>query len=201
METFTEGAYRTFVEETTDALLDKEFYLVALGTNENTVKLATSVDDAIGVLYQKREGDPHVNVRLIGKGGTVKVIAGGVIAKGARVIWGTGGKVITRPTSGGIHRTLGRKLGQGSSASGDIIEILDVMEDAKVATVVAAPAAAAPDDGVFAALNSTAVNPTKADFDALLVQLEILNDSHIATVAKLTELHTACVAAGIVSAS
>lgn len=66
-----------------------------------------------------------------------------------------------------------------------------------VATLVAAPAAGLPANGVFAALNSTAVNPTKADFDALLAQCEILSDSHRALVASVTSLHTASVAAGI----
>lgn len=128
MKTFTEGPYMTFAEETADALLDKEHYLVALGTAEGTVKLAADGDTAIGVLHEKREGDRHVTVRLLGKGGTLKVIAGGVIAKDARVIWGTGGKVITQTLTTGTYRTLGRKLSQGNSASGDIIEILDIIE-------------------------------------------------------------------------
>lgn len=181
MKTFSETAYRTFVEESTDALLNKEFHLVALGTAENTVKLATSVDDAIGVLFQKTEGDPHVNVRMLGKGGTVKVIAGGVIAKDARVIWGTGGKVITRPTAAGIHRTLGRKLSQGNSASGDIIEILDVLEPAKVVTVVALTST----DGVAAAA---------ADLAALKAEAEKIGDDTRA-------IHAALVSAGIIAAS
>lgn len=133
MKTFTDTPYYTFAEETTDALLDKEFHLVALGTAEGTVKLATSIDDAIGVLFQKQKGNPHVNVRLLGKGGTVKVIAGGVIAKGARVTWGTGGKVITLTAVAGTYRTVGMKLSQGSSANNDIIEILDVIETRVVA--------------------------------------------------------------------
>ena len=128
MDTITEGPYRSFAEETTDALLDKEGYLVMLGTADGTVKLATSGDVAVGVLYQKQQGNPHVNVRLLGKGGTVKVVAGGVIAKGSRVIWATGGKVVTQTLTAGSYRTLGRKLAQGSSASGDVIEILDVIE-------------------------------------------------------------------------
>lgn len=129
MKTFTEGPYMTFAEETTDALLDKESHFVALGTAAGSVKLAGSGDVAIGVLSDKRKGDPHVNVRLLGKGGTVKVKAGGVIAKDARVVWGTGGKAITMPTtSGTTQRTLGRKLTQGNSADGDIIEILDIIE-------------------------------------------------------------------------
>ncbi len=133
MKTFTEGPYMTLAEETTDALLDKEHHLLALGTAEGSVKLAADGDTAIGVLAEKREGDPHVTVRLLGKGGTLKVIAGGVIAKDARVIWGTGGKVITQTLTTGTYRTLGRKLSQGNSAAGDIIEILDTIERVAVA--------------------------------------------------------------------
>jgi len=122
----------TFAEETTDALLNKENHLLALGTAEGTVKLAADGDTAIGVLMEKRQGDSHVNVRLLGKGGTVKIIAGGVIAKDALVIWGTGGKVITQTLTTGTYRTLGRKLSQGNSADGDIIEVLDIIEPVKV---------------------------------------------------------------------
>ena len=121
METYTDTPYYAFAEETTDALLDKEFYLVELGTAQGTVKLATSAANAVGVLFQKQEGNPHVNVRLLGKGGTVKMIAGGAIAKGARVTWATGGKLASA-TSGTL---LGRKLTQGTSAANDIIEVLD----------------------------------------------------------------------------
>ena len=128
METYTDTPYYSFAEETPDALLGKEGLLVALGTAKGTVKLATSADEAIGVLFEKHGGNPHVNVRLLGKGGTVKVVAGGVIAKGARVTFGTGAKLVTQPTAAGSYRTLGRKLTQGSSANNDVIEILDVIE-------------------------------------------------------------------------
>lgn len=182
MKTYSEGPYRTFAESTTDALTDKEFFLVALDTNENTVKLATSVDDAIGVLYEKRPGDPHVNVRLLGKGGTVKVKAGGVIAKGARVIWGTGGKVITKPTSAGVARTLGVKLSQGNSADGDIIEIDDIVERARVASVVALTST----DGTAAAASASLAN--------LAAEAEKIGDD-------VRAIHAALVAQGILSAS
>ncbi|WP_193214808.1 DUF2190 family protein [Luteolibacter marinus] len=128
MQTFTDSPYHAFAEEATDALLDKEHHLVALGAAEGTVKLATSIDDAIGVLFQKQQGNPHVNVRLLGKGGTVKVVAGGVIAKGARVTWGAGAKVVTLSAAAGTYRTVGMKLTQGNSAANDVIELLDVVE-------------------------------------------------------------------------
>lgn len=121
METYTDTPYYSFKEETLDALKDKEGFLVELGTAEGTVKLATSAANVVGVLFQKQEGNPHVNVRLLGKGGTVKVKAGGVIAKGARVTWATGGKVASAATG----TLLGRKLTQGNSADNDVIEILD----------------------------------------------------------------------------
>lgn len=133
MKTFTEGPNMTFAEESTDALLDKEGFFVALGTAAGTVKLAANGDTVIGVLQEKRKGDPHVNVRLLGKGGTVKVKAGGVIAKDARVIWGTGGKAITQTLTAGTYRTLGRNLSQGNSADNDVIEILDIIERVTVA--------------------------------------------------------------------
>jgi hypothetical protein len=200
MKTFTEGPYYSFAEETTDALLDKENYLVALGTAAGTVKIATSTDDPIGVLTAKREGDPHVTVRLLGKGGTLKVIAGGVIGKNARVIWDTDGVVITKPTGAGSARTLGRKLSQGNCASGDIIEVLDVIEPLRVATVVAAPAAAVNVNGAIAGLNSTAVNPTKGDYDLLLAATETLADDVRSAITSLIAIHTALVAQGILAA-
>lgn len=121
MDTYDDTAYKAFKEATTDALLDKEGYLVELGTAEGTVQLATSGNLSIGVLHQKQEGNPHVNVRLLGKGGTIKGVAGGSIAKGANVGWGTGGKFVTMATG----NTLGKKIGHGTAANNDVVEILD----------------------------------------------------------------------------
>lgn len=122
MQTYQDTPYHPFREATTDALLDKEGHFVQLGAAEGSVELATSGNLAIGVLVEKQKGNPHVNVRLLGKGGTVKVVAGGVIAKGANVGWGTGGKTVVMATG----NTLGKKLTHGSSADNDVIEILDM---------------------------------------------------------------------------
>jgi hypothetical protein len=116
---YTDTPYKSFKEATTDALLNMEGRLVELGTAADTVQLATSGNNAIGVLVQKEQGRPHVTVRLLGKGGSVKVVAGGVIAKGATVGWASGGKVVAQATG----NTLGRKLSQGSSADNEVIEI------------------------------------------------------------------------------
>jgi hypothetical protein len=118
---YSDSPYRPFKEATLDALLNMEGRLVELGTAADTVQLATSGNNAIGVLVRKEEGRPHVNVRLLGKGGTIKVVAGGAIAKGATVGWGTDGKVVAQATG----NTLGRKLSQGTSANNEVIEIVD----------------------------------------------------------------------------
>ena len=69
------------------------------------------------------------------------------------------------------------------------------------AVVVAAPAATTTVNGAVAGLNSTAVNPTKADFDALLGAVEKIADEQRADNVKLTEIHTALVALGLLAAS
>ena len=129
METYNDTAYNTFNEATVGALDNKEGYAVALDTAENTVKLATGADDSIGFIKQKLQNgtlsDGAVNVRMLGKGGTVKAVAGGVIPKGARVKSAAGGKVVA---AAGGDRSIGIKLTHGSSADGDVIEILDVIE-------------------------------------------------------------------------
>lgn len=127
MNTYQDSHLRTFNEATVGALDDKEGYAVALDTAENTVKLATSADDAIGVIRGKLQdgasGDGTVSVAAIGP--SDKVVAGGVIAKGARVKAASGGKVVTAAST---DRSIGIKLTQGSSADGDVIEIIKVVE-------------------------------------------------------------------------
>lgn len=128
---YNDGAYKTFKEATVGALDNKEGYAVALDTAENTVKLATGSADSIGIIKQKLQdgsgGTGDVNIRLLGKGGTVKVVAGGAIAKGALVMTASGGKVVVATTT---SRAIGRKLTHGTSADGDVIEILDNIETA-----------------------------------------------------------------------
>ena len=132
--TYTEGPYKSFEEENLLDLQDKEGFLVMLGTADNTVKLATSGAVAIGVLHGRTSLESKdVAVRLLGKGGTVKMKAGGIIAKGSRVVWAAGGKVVAQPAAAGIYRTLGVKLEQGDSADNDVIEVLDLIEPVTVA--------------------------------------------------------------------
>lgn len=151
-------------------LVGKEGYLVEL-TNARKIQLLTANGVAIGVLDQKLEGDDTTwNVRLLGKGGTVKVKAGGVIAGGARVKGTNGGKVVT---NGGYGRCVGTKLTAGNSADNDVIEIDDVVEPliaVQAATVLTST------DGTAAAA---------ADLAALKAEAEKIGDDVRAIHAKL----------------
>lgn len=121
MQTYSDSPYHSFIEETVDALLNQEHKLVELGAAAGSVKLATSAANAVGVLTEKQPGNPHVTVRLLGKGGTVKMVASGIVNKGERLTWAAGGNVASAATG----FLLGRKLTQGASAAGDVIEVLD----------------------------------------------------------------------------
>jgi hypothetical protein len=130
MQNYIEGNVRTFVEAVAGALDNKEGYLVEQGAADNSVQLlGATVENAIGVMRQKLQaGEVDVSIRLLGKNGTVKVVAGGVIAQGDRVIGANGGKVVKLPAGAGTYRVIGRKLTYGNSADNDVIEILDVVE-------------------------------------------------------------------------
>lgn len=127
MNTYNESSNRTFLEASTGALDNKEGHAVALDTAENTVRLAANANEAIGTMRSKlqngAQGDGAVNVSLIGC--TEKVVAGGSIDKGERVKVDTDGRYISAATG---ERSLGIKLTQGSSAAGDVIEIIKVVE-------------------------------------------------------------------------
>ena len=124
MQTKVDGPFRTFVEEVAGALTGKEGYLVELGSTGGVQLLTTGI--AIGVVEGKLQGENAVTVRLLGKGGTVKLVQGGSVALGSRLLGGSGGKVTTL-TSG---RSVGIKIAPATSgASGDVIEVLDVIEN------------------------------------------------------------------------
>lgn len=126
------------------------------------------------------------------------VAAAGDIAVLETIAGANIGKICTLPAVAGVY------FSPGSFAEDAVDEQLAKINPLPriivVAPSVAAPAAIAPANGIFAALNSTAVNPTKADFDALLAQLEIMNDSRIANAASLDDLRAKLITAGVIVA-
>jgi hypothetical protein len=123
-EVYTDTAYRTFEEKTAGQLTGKEGYLVEL-TSDGKVQLLTS-GLAIGVMHGKLEGSNDVNIRLLGKGGTMKCVKGGAIAIGVRVKGASGGKLTTTTTN---DRSIGIIISPTTNgADGDVCEVLDIVE-------------------------------------------------------------------------
>lgn len=123
--TYTDSPYKAFTEETSGQLTGKEGYVVELASTGN-VQLFTS-GKAIGVMHAKLQGSNDVTIRLLGKGGTVKMVAGGAITVATRVKAASGGKVVASSTTG--DRSLGLKISPtANGADLDVIEVLDVIE-------------------------------------------------------------------------
>ncbi len=124
-----DGAYRTFEENVAAALDGKEYYVVELVAASGKVQLfSAGAPFALGVMWEKiKAGNTSVTIRLLGKGGTTKVIQNGAIAPGARVMPAAGGKVATAAAG---NRTIGIKINPiNNGADGDVIEIADVIEN------------------------------------------------------------------------
>jgi len=130
---YIDESYRTFQEEVPGALDGADFLLVEPGTADNTVKLNTTAGNEIGVVFEKLQPVPEqfdVNIRMLGGDGTVKVVQSGAIAYGAKVICDPDAptKVKQLPAVAGTYRVLGRKVGFGGGAAGDVIELVDRFE-------------------------------------------------------------------------
>lgn len=122
LETYVDGPYRTFTEETPGQLSGKEGYLVELTSNSKAQLLTTGVP--VGVVHQKLQGSNDVTVRLLGKGGTVKMLQAGAITVGARLrAKASSGKV----EAGTAGLAIGIKISPtGNGADGDFCEVLDL---------------------------------------------------------------------------
>jgi len=96
---------------------------------------------------------------------TQLMVASGVIAAGVKVYTAAGGKVQAEPTVAGTHYLVGHSI---TAAAADLDEIeVDPIPPIKLIVLAALTQTS---NATIAGLNSTAVNPTKADFDALLVE-------------------------------
>lgn len=134
MQTYKDNNTDTFQEAVEGSLNDKEHHVVQL-TPEGTIELASD-RRAIGVSRGKLHSlDIDVLVRVLGKNGTVKVIQTGPVNTGEPVTLDPAypGKVRALPAAAGTYRTLGIKKTPGAGAAGDVIEIIDVIENVTVA--------------------------------------------------------------------
>jgi len=127
MQTFTDSPYKAFSAEVTADLAGKQNYVVEIVPGKETIRLATAATTLpIGTIFNQLPNSNQFTVRLFGKGGTMKVIAGGVINTPDQVVPLAGGKVGAGATG---NRTVGIKIAPGAaSADGDVIEIIDALE-------------------------------------------------------------------------
>ena len=133
-ETYIEGNKLSLFEEVPNQLDGKFYNLVELGTTaDGTVKLLATPGNEIGTVFDYLQpGQPatEVTVRLLGKGGTTKMVQSGPIPKGSKVMADPAnlGQVKAVPSANGHYRSLGTKLSLGPGAAGDVIAVCDVIE-------------------------------------------------------------------------
>ena len=124
---YTDGNVRTFTVETPGQLDNKHDYLVELGAAPDGVKLLAVAGNEIGAVRGLLQpGAPAVAVRLLGKGGTLRLVQSAAIVRGPFVKAAVGATVVTAATSG--DRAIGRKISPGPGAAGEVIEVLDGIE-------------------------------------------------------------------------
>jgi len=100
-------------------LSDKMYYVVKLDSNGNVV-LCGANEVAIGVLDGKPKAGERVAVNILG---TSKVVSGGEIAVGSKVVSDANGKVVTMPVASGTYNVIGIAL-ESSAGDGQLIEVL-----------------------------------------------------------------------------
>ena len=121
-ETYTDGPYRTYLAAVAANLIGKEGYAVEQVAGTETIQLYTT-GPLLGFLQERLEGDDAWSVRLAGKGGTVKCVAGGAINTPGYVKPASGGKVVAAAST---NLACGLKtLPTAASVDGDVIEIVD----------------------------------------------------------------------------
>jgi hypothetical protein len=128
LQTYIDGPYRAFTADVPANLIGMEGYLVeqtAIGTIQ--LYTATPMRPPVGTLFERLEGSNAWKVRLIGKGGTVRMVAGGAITLPAFVKANTGGTVIAASST---NAALGYAIVPDggvafTAAANDFIEVID----------------------------------------------------------------------------
>lgn len=126
-QTFTDSPYASYAAAVPANLIGMEGYAVELVPGTNTIQLytATAGRPLLGWLFERLEGDTAWNVRLAGKGGTVRAVAGdGSITQAPCYVKAQNGGTMVLATSGNLAH--GIKLNPTvADAQGDIIEVQD----------------------------------------------------------------------------
>lgn len=126
-QTFSDTPYASFLAAVPANLVGLEGYAVEQVPGTQTIQLytATAGRPLLGFLFERLEGDTAWNVRLAGKGGTVRAVAGdGSIAQAPCYVKAQNGGTMILANSGDLAH--GIKISPSvADAQGDIIEIND----------------------------------------------------------------------------
>ena len=119
-QTYVDGPYREFQENVDQALVGKEGYVVEIIAGNKIQLYAAGIP--IGVIMQRLEGSNAYSVRLFGKGGTLRAIAGGALNSPAYVKAANGGKMVAANSGDKCH---GVCISPAVAAANDVIEVID----------------------------------------------------------------------------
>lgn len=126
-QVYSDSPYKSFPAAVPANLVGMEGYAVELVPGTNTIQLytATAGRPLLGWLFERLEGDVTWNVRLIGKGGTVRAIAGdGSIGQAPCYVKAQNGGTMVAAVSGNLAH--GTKVSPAvADAANDVIEIAD----------------------------------------------------------------------------
>jgi hypothetical protein len=127
-QTYNDSPYQSFPANVPADLVGKEGYAVELvpGTNNIQLYTATAGRPLLGFLFERLEGDTNWNVRIAGKGGTVRCVAGdGSIGQAPAYVKAQAGGTMIAAASGNLAH--GIKISPAvADAAGDVMEIQDV---------------------------------------------------------------------------
>lgn len=133
MQTYHDRPFRTVREQVPGALRNRVNHILELHA-DGGAQLATNGLAQFAIVAQEHAEDDAISCRILGKGGTVKLIQSGAIAFGARLCQDPAapGRVRAIPAGAGVYRSLGIKLTAGNGAAGDVIEVNDIIETVTV---------------------------------------------------------------------
>lgn len=150
----------------TAALATRKVFVKQGADDEHIAAIAATSDKPLGVIDDEApDAESPITVEMAGLSNrTVQVLAGAAIAALNQDMYLTAaGKIVIKPTAAGTYWKVGRNHTLADAAN-DPVEM--TMCEPRKLIVLAALTNVASD---IADTNSTAVNPTKADFDSLLV--------------------------------
>lgn len=177
--TVIDSPYISLEENVAGALTGKDDLLLSLSNTGKAVLFDGSAPAIAVMIGKNTPDDTVVRARLLGKGGTVRMIQSAAIVPGVLVKGVAASARVATADAG--SKGLGYKLTPGNGAAGDVIEVIDIAQRTSTPTVLA-----------LGSTNGTAAGA--ADLAALKAETELLGDD-------VRAIYAALVAAGFLVAA